>query len=90
MNRRPIASRHAPRDSVAQAQSRDLCGRDDRDALDFDAIDGRALFAAAAALGRHRGDPLKNVITFDQLAESRVLAIQEFSVAVAEEKLTAG
>jgi len=64
--------------------------RDDCDALQRDTLNGRALLAAAAGFGWDIGDALQHIITGCQLAEGRVLTIEELGFAVAEEKLGAG
>src|SRR5690606_8092680 len=65
-------------------------GGDDLDALHLDAVDGRALFAAAAVLGRDGGDLFQHAVTGGELTEGGVLAVEETGLAVADEELAAG
>lgn len=64
--------------------------RDDLDALDLDAFDGRAFFTATATLRRNRGNTLEDVVSFDQLTKSGVLAVEELRIAVTKKELAAG
>ena len=58
--------------------------------LDLNAVDGRALFAAAAIGGLNIRDFLQHVVATDQLAEGGVLTVQKARVAMADEELAAG
>src|SRR5262245_44459848 len=67
-----------------------LLGGDEFHALDLDAVDRRALLAAAARLGRNVGDALEDILARDQRAEGGVLLVEEARVAVHDEELAAG
>src|SRR5688500_15780714 len=65
-------------------------GGGDANGFDADTFGGLAAFTTAANGRRRVANPAEHVVTFDQLTEGGVLAVEEFCVGEANEKLAAG